>query len=250
MLSRSKKSYENLKQALEPSIFHKTGIKHPLLEYRTPFDRSAYGCIENVIRGFVKSFLIAYGIKAGVKLLTVLIKLSKNPKNFSMLLQALVGKGNIKLGLFMGSLTGIMKLVIALSRIVRKKDDGLNGFLGGFIAGWISFFFVEKNTRLFLACLLLSRAFDCYYNHLVNKGVIKKSAWHYTYIFAVLNMLTGYGYAHEKHIISPSLDGFYNKMICLSGNDSIMVHLWHEMTRRRLEAAGVIKEPFLIKNYK
>jgi len=247
-LAKAKKSYEDLKKALEPSFFEKLGIQHPIIEYRTPFDRSHYGSIENILRGFFKSFVTAYGLKAGLNLITTLFKIRQVLKNPALLLKALVSKDNFILGCFMGTLTGVVKIVITLCRMIRNKDDGWNGFLGGWIAGWISFFFWNRSNGGFFACFMLSRAFDCYYNHLVNSGKMKKKTWHYPLIFAVLNVLTGYGFAHEKYLISPALDKFYDKVTARTPNDYVLMNLWLEITRRRLVSSGVVKEPYLLGN--
>lgn len=242
------KSFEDLKKTLKSPLFGKLAEKFPILNYRTPFDRSDYSAIENIVRGFFKSFTIAYGLKAGLNLISTLLKFSKWMKDPTLLLKALVSKDNFQLGWFLATLSAVMKATITVCRIIRKKDDGYNGFFGGLLAGWLSLFFLAEKGRGFLACFMLSRAFDCYYNHLVAQGTIKKAEWHYVLIFAILNMLTGYGFAHEKYLISPALDNFYDKVTVRHPNDYTIMNLWLEITRRRLVRSGVIKEPYLIGN--
>jgi len=227
------------------SIFKTLGISHPILEYKTPFDQSQYSCIENILRGTLRSFLLTYAVKSGISLLLTLLKFKQVLKKPSLLIRALINKDNFKLGCFTGSLTGIMKIIILIARIIRKKDDGWNGFAGSFLAAWLSFFFFQKDNRAFMACFMLSRAFDCYYNHLVNNGTIKKSRYHYVMIFATLNILTGYAYAHESYLLSPSMEKFGDKMTSQSPNDLTIMYLWREATRRRLVKAGVIHDPYL-----
>jgi len=243
---KTAKSFEDLQKALKSPLLQKLGLDYPLLTYKTPFDRCDYSCIENILRGFIKSFLIAYGLKAGLNLISTLIKFNKWMKDPILLLKVFLNKDNFQLAWFLGTFTGAMKAIITLTRILRDKDDGLNGFLGGIVAGWVSLFFLPQKGRVFIACLMLARAFDCYYNYLVNKGTIKKAFWHYPLIFATLNMLTGYGFAHEKHLISPALDNFYDKVTARPHNEQIYMSLWCEMTRRRLAKTGVIQEPTLL----
>jgi hypothetical protein len=245
-LAKAKESYEDLKKALEPSFFEKLGIKHPIVEFRTPFDRSNYSSLENILRGFFKSFITAYGAKAALNLVTTLIKFNQVLKKPSLLIKALISKDNFMLGWFMAMLTGVMKATILLCRLIRKKDDGYNGAWAGFVAGYLSFFFWKRKSGGFLACFMLSRAFDCYYNHLINSGKIKKRSWHYPLLFSFLNILTGYGYAHEKYLIDPALNKFYEKVTAKTPNDSAIMNLWLEITRRRLVRAGVIQEPYLL----
>lgn len=232
-------------QPPKKSIFKKLGISHPILEYKTPFDQSHYSCAENILRGTARSFILTYGAKAGISFLMTLLKFKQVLKNPRLLLGALFNKDNFKLGCFTGSLTGIMKIIILLTRILRKADDGWNGCISSFLAAYLSFFFFQKNNRAFMACFMLSRAFDCFYNHLVNSGKIKKSKYHYALIFATLNMLTGYAYAHEPYLNSPSMNNFGDKMTSQSDNDLTVMMLWREATRRRLVKAGVIHDPYL-----
>jgi len=244
-MSQTKRIFNEFQQTLELPIFKQLGIRHPVLEYRTKFDRSKYSAIENIIRGFFKSFLITYCLKAGLNLVSVLLKLSQLAKDPSLLIKAFLNKDNFMVGWFMGLLTGLMKAVITLSRIIRKKDDGYNGFLGGFIAGWISYFFWKRNNATFLACFMLSRAYDCYYNHLVNSGKIKQRTWHYPLIFALMKMVTGYAWSFETYLISPDLERFYERIVPKTDNDNVIFRLWQEMTRRSLVRSGVIQEPHL-----
>jgi len=243
--SEAKKLLSAFNETLKLPMFKQLGLKHPVLEYRTEFDRSKYSAIENIIRGFLKSFLITYCLKAGLNLVGVLLKFNKIIQNPAILIKVFLNKDNFAIGWFMGLLTGLMKGVITLSRIIRKKDDGYNGFLGGFIAGWISFFFWRKNNATFLACFMLSRAYDCYYNHLVNSGKIKQKFWHYPLLFSLMKVVTGYGWSMETYLISPDLERFYEKIVPKTHNDNVIFRLWQEMTRRQLVRDGIIKEPFL-----
>lgn len=228
------------------STFQKIGINLSVLEYRTPFDKSEYPCVENILRGAIKSFVVAYGVKAFLTMLMSLLKYRKIMKDPMLLIQPFLSKDSVKIGCFLGSNTLIMKTVVTLTRILRKKDDGLNGFLAGLAAGYLSLFFFKNGNRLFLTCFLLSRAFDCCYNHLVNKGTIKKSPYHYTIIFSLMNALTGWAYAHEPYLLNPAMEKFGDKMTSQGANENILGYLRKEMTRRALMKRGIIKEPYLL----
>ena len=59
-------------------------------------------------------------------------------------------------------------------RVLRKKNDKLNNFTAGAVAGYFSIGFLEKTSRMTWSGYLLARAFDAVYRHLVNKKVFKK----------------------------------------------------------------------------
>ena len=76
---------KTLKKEVEPkpSIFTKIGLNHPILNYRTPFDKTPRPCIDNIILGTAKSFGITFGAKFALGLLKVLLnfkKATKDPK--------------------------------------------------------------------------------------------------------------------------------------------------------------------------
>jgi len=224
------------------SIIKKLGLSETVLGYRTPFEKSPYPCVENILRGSIKAFITSFGIKASFSLVLALLKYKKWLKDPTLLLKAAFSKDNVLMGCFIGSFTLVLKFVIFLCRIIRKKDDGWNGFIAGFSAGYLSMFFSKKQVRVFLACLLLSRAYDCCYNHLINKGTIKKSKYHYVWVFALLNSVTGYAYAHEEYLLSPAMVKFGDKMCNQSSNELIARRLYHEITRRELQNAKIIKD--------
>jgi len=222
------------------SMFDKLPISHPALKFRTHFCQHDFGCIENVLRGFLKSFTLGYLIKSGISLIGALINLKKVLKNPTLLISALINKDNAKFGAFMGAFTGILKATICLLRIIRKNDNGINFFIAGALAGGISLFIQPKNNRTVWGTFLIARAFDCVYNHLVLTGKIKKSPFHYVFLFAILNSFTGYAFGHEPYLLPKSLEKFYLQMTNMHENDKVMRGIWIERTRRELAAKGIV----------
>ena len=75
-----KKEEHERQKFLAKSIFDKLPFSHPLLKFRTQFCQHEFGCIENIIRGFTKSFLLGYLIKSVISLIGALINLKKYSK--------------------------------------------------------------------------------------------------------------------------------------------------------------------------
>lgn len=237
---------QRFNETIEAPVLPHLASKFPILNYKAPFEDSGYSTIENILRGFIRPFILGYGFKAFINLLLALLKFKKWTKNPLILLKAFARKDNLKLAMLLSTFTSVMKVVIALSRIARNKDDGYNGFLGGLIAGWLSLFFTAKDGRAFLACFMMSRAFDCYYNHLVINKTITKKEWHFPMIFALCGTVTGYAYGHEQYLNSPSVNKAFDQMSTIDGNNLSLMWLWHEITRRRLVRQGILSEPYLL----
>jgi len=185
-------------------LFEKLSAYLPILKYKTPFDKVDYSCAENIIRGFVKPFIMMYGVRALISLIKAIFTLKKQLlTNPVLLIKALVNLDNFKFGCFFGSFTALLKSGIVLGRVFRKKDDGWNAFLGAFIAGWLSMFLFGKQTRGWVTCFMLSRALDTIYNHLCDKGLIKRSDLHHMILLSIMSGLIGYTYAQEVTFWGP-----------------------------------------------
>jgi hypothetical protein len=87
----------------------------------------------------------------------------KKIKSLSILFNMLVNKTNLKLGLFMGIQTFLLKSIQCLMRITRNKEDFLNSFVSGMIAGALSFMTQDQKPRYIFRVYLFGRAADCIY---------------------------------------------------------------------------------------
>jgi len=187
-----------------PTIIQKLIEHFPILGFKTEFDKTDVSCLENIVRGFVKPFITFFGIKALISLIKAIIQYKKQLiLNPLLLIKAIVNVDNIKFGSFFGSLTALLKVGIVLGRVLRKKDDGWNAFLGGLIAGWVSLFFFGKPARIFPACFMLTNACDSIYNHFAEKGTFKRTEFHHVAWFAIMSAILGYIYAREIIIWGP-----------------------------------------------
>lgn len=221
---------------------HKPSILRRIYEYRTPYDKSDYSCIENVARGTVKSFAIGYSVKAAAFFFKFLATSLKSPNRGKKLLEVLFNQENLRFGFFLGLFTGILKMVISILRIITRGNHGSHYFVAGFLGAYLSLFLLPKGSRSIWAYFLLPRAFDCCYNHLVSKGKLKKRSWHYVLLFALMNTFTVYCYVGESYLIPPSIEKFYTMVMNSDCNDQIIRQLFFEMARRRLVKANAIKD--------
>jgi hypothetical protein len=231
------------------SIFKKYGINHPVLEFRTPFERSPYSCIENIIRSTLKSFGIVYGAKAVLALIGLLLKFNKTMKNPKLILKALFDVGYFKIASFTASIAFLIKSIITVMRIVRKKDDGWNGFAGGIVAGYFSMFLL-KSKKVFLATFMLARASECIYNSIADKGYYKRNDLHWVAIYLVAMTTLGYTYAYERYLTDPGAIKSFDFGTNMNKTEWIMIWIYHELTRRRLAQSGIHADPHLIMDTK
>eukprot|EP00330_Aristerostoma_sp_ATCC50986_P007612 CAMPEP_0114581610 /NCGR_PEP_ID=MMETSP0125-20121206/5697_1 /TAXON_ID=485358 ORGANISM="Aristerostoma sp., Strain ATCC 50986" /NCGR_SAMPLE_ID=MMETSP0125 /ASSEMBLY_ACC=CAM_ASM_000245 /LENGTH=181 /DNA_ID=CAMNT_0001773947 /DNA_START=44 /DNA_END=586 /DNA_ORIENTATION=- len=181
MSEQSKPTDKTQSQEIKPkkSIFAKIGLDLPIFNYRTPFDRSDRPCIDNILLGTAQSFLITYGITAGISLLKAILNLRKTMKDPSAVLQALISPDKISAGATTSFLTFSIKSIITVLRIITKKDDGSHAFLGGFIGGYLSLFLLKSDKKVFISCLMLARGIECIYNHFADKGYYPRKAIHW-----------------------------------------------------------------------
>jgi hypothetical protein len=91
---------------------------------------------------------------------------------------------------------------------VKGKKTFKECFITGFIAGAFALTFIKKKSRYLWALFLITRAFDIFYNSLVNKGVIPKNQVFYILLFCTLWLLPGYAYNFEPGTLAPSLRNF------------------------------------------
>ena len=109
-------------------------------------------------------------------------------------------------------------------RILRKQDDGWNGFAAGFLAGYLSMFFL--NTRKsFLATFLLSRGIECIYNYMTAHGYIKKKSIHWVLIYNLVMTFVFYACYCERHLLPAGAEKGFDFVATQSNNELIMLRL-------------------------
>lgn len=66
--------------------------------------------------------------------------------------------------MFLSAFAFVAKLILCVLRRFRGKDDGINGFASGFIAGLTLLINNDPGTRKMFALYLLSRAYAATYS--------------------------------------------------------------------------------------
>ena len=141
--------------------------------------------IKSASQTFVNGFLKAFSIRAAIGVLSRIIELlRKNPKellSFSNILgekHLIFRVEAIRLGLFIGSFSGIYHLVSLLlksrkntnNKLKNSEENKINSFLAGSIAGGISICFLPKETRKTLALYAVARSLQSTTYSLAEKG--------------------------------------------------------------------------------
>ncbi len=133
----------------------------------------------------------------------------------------------------------ILKVVNCGMRLIRKRQEGFDAFLSGFLAGFISICLKTKKSRITWGLFFLARSVDAIYNSLLNKGYIKKKSWDYIVMFGLCNVLCGYCFAVEPGCNNPGLNKFYGFFANEDYGDVISRHMWTEIKNKDLAKRGI-----------
>jgi hypothetical protein len=124
-------------------------------------------CTQNALRGYIKAFLVGYGVKFLSEAVPGLLtgRLIKRPS----LIKQMGGRDTIQFGMFLAAFIGTYKAMLCTIRHLRKKygyesgGDRLNAFIAGTIAGLALAIERNKERRLAIALYLTTRSaqFTC-----------------------------------------------------------------------------------------
>jgi hypothetical protein len=112
-------------------------------------------CADNVMIGFVRSFLATYSLKYGINMIPVLLlgKLFKKPS----LIYKLGGKDTISFAMFMSTFVSLYKGVLCTLRRFRNSCDSLNSLVAGAVAGLSLMLDSNRNRRRTIALYFSTR---------------------------------------------------------------------------------------------
>ena len=171
---------------------------------KTEFCRHEFGCFESIISGTINSFVLSYMLNSCLNFLSLFVL----KRQFKLFLLSLVQPEKWRLCGFITSHTFLLKSVLCFLRTVRNKNDQINNFLAGAIAGLFSIGFLEKSSKMTWSGYLFARSLDSIYRHLVNKKVFKKRELHYLILFSLVYSFYGYAIAKETNVMPPSIRKF------------------------------------------
>ena len=141
----------------------------PLDKYIKPIKiaryKTLYYILLNAIRNGAKASVLGFSIRAG---LSFLLKLSgvirKKITLRDAFLHSFMSEDSFRMCAFFGSFAFLWKSTNNILINIRRKDDKLNGFIAGFIAG-LSVLIENKNHRIAYSQQFLVRGLQGLYNH-------------------------------------------------------------------------------------
>ncbi|KAI9022769.1 hypothetical protein CLU79DRAFT_804209 [Phycomyces nitens] len=117
--------------------------------------------VHHALKGGARAFLLAYGVRAGVNFCLYLLRVMRKKAPIANILAAsFKNLDALRFGAMFGSFALLWKSVNNGMRLYRGKDDRLNGFIGGAVAG-LAILFEKPNRRVDIAQQLLVR--DIFY---------------------------------------------------------------------------------------
>ncbi|CAO3609883.1 unnamed protein product [Cunninghamella blakesleeana] len=129
-----------------------------------PRPNNAKELLKHSFKGGARSFLLAYGVRAGINFCLYLLRVMRKKAPLSNILAAsFKNLDSFRFGCMFGAFSLLWKLVNNGMRIYRGKDDRLNGLVGGAVAG-LSILFEKKERRVDIAQQMLVRALQAIYN--------------------------------------------------------------------------------------
>ncbi|XP_046374301.2 transmembrane protein 135-like isoform X1 [Haliotis rufescens] len=181
------------------------------------------GCVLYVLKGCYRLFGMGYLIQAGVKLLSSLTRLHKQPR---LLFDALFNKDNFRLGAFLGSFSGLFRLVNCVLRWVRNRDSSFHGLLSGFVAGWSMLWYKSSTIALYTA----TKMAEMLYFKGIDAGYLPYIKCADVLIYSVSTAVAFHAAVLEPHTLRPAYWKF-------------LIRVTHEkfrhMNRRLLDVFGV-----------
>lgn len=236
MTDQAKDPKPNSELKIKKSLASKVGINLSLFEYRTQFDRADRPIFDNIMIDTARSFGLMYGLGASFSVIKAIVNFKRTIRNPGTLIKELLEEGKIRSGAFTAMMTFVMKTTIALLRIIRKKDDGLNGFVGGALGGYLSLFLLKTDKKVFIVLSLLSRAFDTMYANGANKGYYKRSMWHYHIAYWIMGTFLCNRVVFEPKVLDKGFWSSFMVLGALSKADKAFFYgIYPEITRRAVE---------------
>jgi hypothetical protein len=191
---------------------------------KTQMCKHKFGCYENVLRGWYRTFLIGFAIKS------ILLNLPKimNPVKFLQnIFNIKKSLDSVRFALFLSCMNAVYKLVLCLMRRICK-DDRKNSSVAGFLAG-LTLIIDNKDRRKFIALILFARSLECLLNILDKRNIVKKFKYGELIPWVGSSTFTMYCMAWEQDCLEPSFKKFYLKASAMTPNDIILCDVWNKM---------------------
>lgn len=180
-------------------------------------------CAMNALRTFLRTFGVAFGLRAGLAFALRVLSLAKTNPKALLSLEELINEKNLKvrvdavrLGLFCGIFTGGFNyLHCCLRRYatdVTPKKERIITLIAGFLAG-LSILTQTKTRRRWFALLALVRLLQCLYNETKRRKWFKPLFHGDALLFMIASAQVMYAYVMRPETLPAS----YHKFIVNSG---------------------------------
>ncbi|KAI9248612.1 hypothetical protein BY458DRAFT_526365 [Sporodiniella umbellata] len=163
----------------------------------------------HAVQGGIRSFLLAFGIKAGINFCLYLIRVLQKKAPLGKILKAtLKGLDPLWYAAMFGCFSFLWKSINNGMRLYRVKEDRLNGLVSGALGG-LSILFLKRETRIALAQQLFVRALQAVYNAGKARDIFA-FAHGDALLFALGSAQLLYAYTMRPDVLPPD---FYSFMI-------------------------------------
>ena len=205
-----------------------------LLQHQSDCCKHEGPCFISFLKTIKRSFLTGYSIRASFNALFALLKLRQSLKNpGSTFYKIFLCDGDFRLPAFITVMNSLMRLSQCILRYFRGKDDGFIAFFCGFLGAFVGMMFENPKNYYTWRMYIGSRAIEMIYGSLINRGIIKKNAMHYTYAFALCSTLVAKGYTHDPMIVDKEIFKLYHSFSHLSKEEDIL-HICQVLSHERV----------------
>uniref|UniRef100_A0A7N0TBP9 Transmembrane protein 135 N-terminal domain-containing protein n=2 Tax=Kalanchoe fedtschenkoi TaxID=63787 RepID=A0A7N0TBP9_KALFE len=217
---RLREAEERLREALEELQLRQMRAAQGL---DPPCHHADDSCVANAVGNLCQTFLLSYGVRAGIGILLRAFKLARGQSLRSILdLKNLVSEKDLivreeacRIGLLFGGFTGSYHALRCLLRKLRKKETPVNAMLAGSIAGFSVFALDDRNQRRTLALYLLARLAQCAYNSAKSKNKFHLWGSHWRHgdslLFSIACAQVMYAFVMRPESLPKSYQNFIQK---------------------------------------
>ncbi|KAF9430590.1 hypothetical protein BGZ94_005924 [Podila epigama] len=196
-------------------------------------------CSQNVTRGFLKTWMVAYLVKYAIGVLPVILrgKVFKNPS----ILKKSGGSDTVGFAFFLSSFLSAYKLVLCTMRYYRPQHEGdrLNAFVAGSIAGLTLFLDKNKSRRTALTLYLFTRSLQFGSSYAMKKWAEHRNAKRASNRLALRDALDQEADAQEEEEKALSLSSDSHKSKTTKRNKALMTtYGWDDYLAKGMSASA------------
>ncbi|KAG0307448.1 hypothetical protein BGZ98_000238 [Dissophora globulifera] len=179
-------------------------------------------CSQNVTRGFVKTWLVAYLVKYVIGVLPAILtgKILKNPS----ILKKSGGSDTVRFAFFLSSFLSTYKLVLCSMRRLRPdvSGDRLNAFVAGSLAGLTLLLDKSKSRRTALTLYLFTRSIQFGSSYLMKRWAEHRQAKRAAGNQALRDAVEMSGVEKKALVTKPGWDDILAKVFTSSAATALM----------------------------